>query len=161
MTANCPKPSAPSQRAMMIPAATLLIVINTRAMNVHATWTEKWRRDESAITVDGLSMGCSNISGSILSQDFNASNDVTIKCFQILCRNPILLMLRASYCVNFVLLKKSRAHSKASHVTASRCVVFCIPITCYLRGVRFAQHRIVDELFGQARRKSFISALFY
>src|ERR1051326_6552268 len=41
MTANCPTPSAPSQRAIMIPAATLLKIINRRVAKVHATWDEK------------------------------------------------------------------------------------------------------------------------
>src|SRR6185436_9980109 len=41
ITANCPTPSVPSQRATIIPAATLLKIINRRVAKVHAIWDVK------------------------------------------------------------------------------------------------------------------------
>src|SRR5215208_77298 len=44
ITANCPTPSAPSQRATIIPATTLLKIINTRVANVQDACIHRLRR---------------------------------------------------------------------------------------------------------------------
>jgi hypothetical protein len=77
-------------------------------------------------------------------------SDLIVECFQVLSRNPILLVHARSDSANRISTQKFRRHFKTKYVSdEAGKLILRVPIACNLDRVFFVFYRVKVRLFWQ------------